>query len=60
MFELTRLVLRQRDGRFHAAMSEYGMLAALVLLVGVGSITVSGVNMSTVFSKFVDWIAAAV
>jgi len=60
MFEMSRSTLRQRDGGLRAAMSEYGMLAALVLLIGLGSVTVAGVNMSTVFSKFVDWIAAAV
>ena len=60
MFQMSRLALRQRDGGLRAAMSEYGMLAALVLLIGLGSVTVAGVNMSTVFSKFVDWIAAAV
>jgi len=60
MFEMSRSTLRQRDGGLRAAMSEYGMLAALVLLIGLGSVTGAGVNMSTVFSKFVDWIAAAV
>ncbi len=60
MFEMSRSTLRQRDGGLRAAMSEYGMLAALVLLIGLGSVTVAGVNVSTVFSKFVDWIAAAV
>jgi len=60
MFEMSRSTRRERDGGLRAAMSEYGMLAALVLLICLGSVTVAGVNVSTVLNKFVDWIAAAV
>jgi len=57
MFEMSRSALRQRDGGLRAAMFDYGMLAAIILLIGLGSITAAGPNVSTVFAKVVDWIA---
>jgi Flp pilus assembly pilin Flp len=56
MFEMSRAALRQRDGGLRAAMSEYGMLAALILLIGLGSVTVAGGNVSAVFTKLADWV----
>jgi hypothetical protein len=59
MFEMSRLPRCQRDGGLRAAMAEYGMLAALIFLISLGSVTVAGANMSPVFYSLVDWIAAA-
>jgi Flp pilus assembly pilin Flp len=58
MFEMSRSALRQRDGGLRAAISEYGMLAALILLIGLGSVTVAAANVNAVFTRLVDWIAA--
>jgi len=58
MFQMSRLALRQRDGGLRAAMSAYGLLAALILLVGLGSITVAGANVNGVFIRLADWIVA--
>ena len=59
MFEMSRLARRQRDGGLRAAITEYGMLAALILLISLGSVTVAGANVNAVFTSLVDWIAAA-
>jgi Flp pilus assembly pilin Flp len=56
MFEIAR---RRRNGELRAAMVEYSMLAALIVLIGLGSVTVAGANMNPVFSNLVDWIATA-
>jgi len=58
MFEMSRAALRQRDGGLRAAMSEYGMLAALILLIGLGSVTVAGGNVSAVFTRLANWVGA--
>jgi Flp pilus assembly pilin Flp len=59
MFEMSRLARRQLDGGLRAAMAEYGVLAALIVLISLGSVTVAGANVNAVFTSLVDWIAAA-
>jgi len=58
MFEMSRAALRQRGGGLRTAMSEYGMLAALILLIALGSVTVAGGNVSAVFIRLADWVGA--
>jgi hypothetical protein len=58
MFEMSRLACRQRDGGLYVAITEHGMLAALILLISLGSVTVAGTNLHAAFTSLVDWIAA--
>jgi len=59
MFEMSRLGRRRRAGGLRDAMADYGMLAALILLVSLGSITVSRVNLDALHAGILRWIAAA-
>lgn len=56
---MVEIVRRARDGRLTAAVAKYGMYAALISLVCLGSVTVAGANVNVVLTNFVHWVAAS-